>query len=287
MPGPGYRAAHRACRHGRLSRPFGLLSLSFRRPGGRGDTASSWPARPRHHRMTERDKSPPLDWPPSRARTINHPPLLRPDRRPTGDRSARPGARVVTIAGSGKTLWIVRLIHDKSHPPSAINRTPPKTGTVLPLKRSYKFLLVMGAPLSVENSTDSANEAAQSGLRPGHPCGVPPDKPAPPPAQMAGLRPGLFARARLPPRGALRTASAGQGATRPAKNRQRERKGRNGLSEKEQAGAGVPQNGHQSAQEGRRGVFQGRGRPHPAKPSKSAYGASWGIRRACHTLNLS
>ncbi len=66
----------------------------------------------------------------------------------------------------------------------------------------------MGAPLSVENSTDSANEAAQSGLRPGHPCGVPPDKPAPPPAQMAGLRPGLFARARLPPRGALRTAKA-------------------------------------------------------------------------------
>lgn len=154
MPGPGYRAAHRACRHGRLSRPFGLLSLSFRRPGGRGDTASSWPARPRHHRMTERDKSPPLDWPPSRARTINHPPLLRCDRRPTGDRSARPGARVVTIAESGKTLWIVRLIHDKSHPPSAINRTPlrpvvhdkspppcainrtpPKTGTVLPLKK--------------------------------------------------------------------------------------------------------------------------------------------------------
>ena len=41
----------------------------------------------------------------------------------------------------------------------------------------------MGAPLSVENSTDSANEAAQSGLRPGHPCGVPPDKPAPPPAK--------------------------------------------------------------------------------------------------------
>lgn len=70
----------------------------------------------------------------------------------------------------------------------------------------------MGAPLSVENSTDSANEAAQSGLRPGHPCGVPPDKPAPPPAQMAGLRPGLFTRARLPPRGALRTAKATRAA---------------------------------------------------------------------------
>lgn len=78
----------------------------------------------------------------------------------------------------------------------------------------------MGAPLSVENSTDSANEAAQSGLRPGHPCGVPPDKPAPPPAQMAGLRPGLFTRARLPPRGST-------------PNRR----------------------GHQNAQEGRRGVF--------------------------------
>ncbi len=60
----------------------------------------------------------------------------------------------------------------------------------------------------MENSTGNANEAAQSGLRPGHPCGVPPDKPAPPPAQMAGLRPGLFTRARLPPRGALRTAKA-------------------------------------------------------------------------------
>lgn len=78
----------------------------------------------------------------------------------------------------------------------------------------------MGAPLSVENSTDSANEAAQSGLRPGHPCGVPPDKPAPPPAQMAGLRPGLFTR------GAATAA-------RCAPNRQ----------------------GHQGAQEGRRGVF--------------------------------
>lgn len=60
----------------------------------------------------------------------------------------------------------------------------------------------------MENSTDSANEAAQSGLRPGHPCGVPPDKPAPPPAQMAGLRPGLFTRARRQPRDALRTAKA-------------------------------------------------------------------------------
>lgn len=55
----------------------------------------------------------------------------------------------------------------------------------------------MGAPLSVENSTESTNEAAQSGLRPGHPCGVPPDKPAPPPAQMAGLRPGTVYQRRV------------------------------------------------------------------------------------------
>lgn len=60
----------------------------------------------------------------------------------------------------------------------------------------------------MENSTGNANEAAQSGLRPGHPCGVPPDKPAPPPAQMAGLRTGLFTRARRQPRDALRTAKA-------------------------------------------------------------------------------
>lgn len=84
------------------------------------------------------------------------------------------------------------------------------------------------------------------------------------------------------------TACAGQGAPRPATNRQRKRKGRNGLSEKGVGRADGPQNGHQSAREGHRDVFQGVGGPTPAKLLKSAYGASWGIyrgRRAEFVLN--
>lgn len=141
----------------------------------------------------------------------------------------------------------------------------------------------------MENSTDSAKRTTAT------PCGraYPPRFALRPVAYGAGLRlrrgtPTGFPRLRRLPlrsngwpsartlyQGAAKaarcssTASAGQGATRPAKNRQRERKGRNGLSEKEQAGAGVPQNGHQSAQEGRRGVFQGRGDLTPPSPQKA------------------
>lgn len=83
------------------------------------------------------------------------------------------------------------------------------------------------------------------------------------------------------------TACAGQGATRPARNRQRERKGRNGLSEKERAGPACHRTGTRARGKAAGAFFRvGATRP-PAKPSKSAYGASWGVRRACHALNLS
>ena len=197
------------------------------------------------------------------------------------------------------------LVHDKSDPPRSINRTPQPTVILVksdPLDSinrpppkpvrfafkflTYKFLLVVGLRPSVENSADCAKPTAAGGLRPGHPCGVPPDKPAPPPAKWLA-----FGQDALPGRGQGRAVQldrlrrAGRYAPRQEPAAQAERPQwafRKGASR-----ADVPQNGHQSAQEGRRSVFQGRGGPNPAKPSKSAYGASWGVRWACHTLNLS
>ena len=60
----------------------------------------------------------------------------------------------------------------------------------------------------MENSTDSANEAAQSGLRPGHPCGVPPASPAPPPAKWLAYGQAAYQGRGLRRAGASSTARA-------------------------------------------------------------------------------
>ena len=83
------------------------------------------------------------------------------------------------------------------------------------------------------------------------------------------------------------TACAGQGATRPARNRQRKRKGRNRLSEKERAGTARHRTGTRARGKAVGAFFRvGAAQPLP-NSLRSAYGASWAVQRPAHALNLS
>ena len=103
----------------------------------------------------------------------------------------------------------------------------------------------------------------------GHPYGVPPASPAPPPVKWLA-----FGQAALPGRGLGRAVQldrlrrAGRYAPRQEPAAQTERP-QWAFRKKRGRQAGVPQNGHQSAREGRRSVFQGKGNPTLPSSQKS------------------
>lgn len=106
-----------------------------------------------------------------------------------------------------------------------------------------------------------------------------------PSGRMAGLRPERFTKARPRPRGGRSTAA-------PTKKRRRKLKRRKAFQKN--GATDVPQDGHQSAQEGRRGVFQPCGPPTYCPASRTHLRPfRWPSRHtgalilSCDTLKLS